>query len=382
MNSKAKYYDFTRVAGEKIKPKNRDWFGGILNSLPFYNYSKISLEKFQNQKLPWYERYEDLLPYKNHKILKSLGEGNTPILKSKKYDNLFYKDEGRNPSGSFKDREASTIIPFYSAQGYKKFALASSGNAALSASLYGSIYGVEVTCFVPKNASSTKKDLIKTFGGKIHEVGNQYEACHKALADSKNFKDSINITAGINPFKDQGDKVISYETYEQMGVPDVVVIPSANGCLLSGIHQGFLELIALGLTTKMPKFIGVQIKDADPIAIAMKKNLDSFSMESIHESLAEGLAAIESYCSPKAIHALRSTGGFVYSVSETSLIDAMKYAITVEGIVPEWTSASVFAAITGLYEKGLLSEKETVLVVNTGSGMKEISDIAKKLSGR
>lgn len=349
-----------------------------------YDYDKVDKDKLTDPSLKWPDRYLDLLPFDDSSEVKSRGEGNTPLILSSKYENCWFKDESRNPSGCFKDRESAVIIPYLVERGFKKFTIASSGNAALSASLYSSIYGCEVACFVPKGTSEGKKILISTYGGKLTEQGDDYEECYRALADldDPEYKDHINITSGILPIREQGDKMIAYEIWSEIGVPDYIVIPSANGSLLSGIHAGFKELQLLGLTDRLPVLIGVQIADADPIRVALEQGRDFAILDDILEedSKAEGLVALESYCSPNAISALKETNGFIHSVREENLETGMKYALHTEGLLPEWTAATTFVALEELYESGKIDQSSKVVAINSGGGQKEIGKIAESLS--
>jgi threonine synthase len=346
-----------------------------------YDYSSIDLDRFKDKSLPWFERYQEVLPFKELSSFKSLGEGNTPLVSSKIYPNCFFKEETRNPSGCFKDRESAALIPYLIEKKLSHYALASSGNGALSSSLYARLYGAKVTCFVPTSTSQSKKDLIRTFGGEIKELGEHYEDCHRTLVDQTTEDSPINISAGVHPLRGQGDKVIAYELWDSMGVPDYILVPSANGCLISAIYQGFLELKILNLIDRLPILIAVQIENAAPLQKALRQGKKDYSIiETVEDSLAEGLVAMESFNSPNALHALRQTNGFVHSVSESSLIDGMRYAIEIEGLFPEWTSATVFSALRNLYDSKKIPLEATTVVINSGSGHKEVANIANKIS--
>lgn len=349
-----------------------------------YKLTNIDRSVFENAaRRPWYEKYLPLLPFSTAARVKSLGEGNTPLIASKKFPGVFFKDEARNPSGCFKDRESAVLIPFLAERGKRKLVVASSGNAALSASLYGRLYGFSVTCFIPFGTTPAKKNLIRAFGGRIVEKGKYYEDCHRRLIDEIGEAGStgpVNITAGVHPLKDQGNKIIAYELWEQLGIPDYIIAPLANGCLLAGIFKGFEELHALGFAKRLPVFIGVQMEDGDPVRRSLQKGKYDFEIvPHIPDSKAEGLIAMESFSSPKALYALRRTKGWITTVSEKSLKLAMKYAIRTEGLLPEWTAVSSFAALLKLQKTRMLSRRSTVVVLNTGSGLKEIVDIAETI---
>lgn len=374
LDSKFKLVDAMNENLEKPKSKYYDYF------FAEYNYNELNIHTIKNKNYQWYTRFAQLMPYKNDIAIHSIGEGNTPLIKSKKYRNCFFKDESRNPSGCFKDRENAVLFPYLKEQGVVKTAIASSGNAALSASLYGNLYGIEVICFVSQSTSHGKKSLIEVYGGKIIEIEGNYETSYKTLVDSDEYKNHVNITSGIHTLKDQGDKIIAYEIWDTLGVPDYVLVPAANGCLLAGIYKGFFELKILGLIERLPKIIGIQIEYGAPLAEALKQGKKDFVvLEGRLDSLAEGLVARESFCSPKALQALRDTQGVIYCVREESLLQGMRYALREEGLTPEWTSASVFAAGEDMYAKKIIDEFSTVVVINTSGGLKEISDIAEQL---
>lgn len=366
-------FQLHRLLKEPASPYYDDW------SVE-YDYSSVDLKRFKNKSLPWFERYQNVLPFNNSSNVKSLGEGDTPLVASKMYPHCFFKEETRNPSGCFKDRESAVLIPYLIEKGLNHFSLASSGNGALSSSLYAHLYGAHITCFVPRSTSQSKKYLICAFGGKIEELGSHYEDCHRALVDQTTTDSPVNISAGVHPLRSQGDKIIAFEIWDSIGVPDYIIIPSANGCLLSGIYQGFSELKKLKLIDRLPVLISVQIEKANPLQTALLQNKNDYAIiETVEYSLAEGLVAMESYCSPKALYALRQTDGFVHSVTESSLIDGMRYAIEGEGLFPEWTAATVFSALQNLYTSKKIPLDAMTVVINSGSGYKEVVNIADKL---
>lgn len=343
-----------------------------------YQYADVSVDDFLNPKLSWPERYKNLLPYSNWQNVKSVGEGNTPLIESKQFANCWIKDEARNPSGCFKDRESAVLITHLVEQGYDQFVMTSSGNAALSSSLYSKLHGAHVDCYVPQGTSKGKMDLIKAYGGGLVELGDDYEACYHAVADLDLAENVINVTSGMHPLREQGDKLIAYELWQELGDEiDKIVVPTANGSLLTGIYLGYYDLVQLGLAKKIPQLIAIQIEDAAPIAKAlMEGEQDHLIVADPPDSKAEGLVAAESYVSPKALHALTETKGKAYTVAEAELKPAMQKMLTTEGILPEWTSVTVFAALQKLYSSGEFNESEKIVVINSGSGLKSIAKIA------
>jgi len=341
-----------------------------------YDYKSVDLSVFSNRGLPWFERYREVLPL--GKMIEPIGDFDTPFFPSKVFENCYFKDEGRNPSGCFKDRESAVVMSHFVSQGVKDFIIVSSGNAALSASLYASIYKSRIKCIVPEGTSQSKLDLIRLYGSELEFGGADYEECYHRLAGLDLPIGTINITPGVCSLRDQGDKVIAFEIFQDLGeVPDYVLVPSANGSLLFGIYNGFRELMELGLSDRLPKLLAVQIDGGAPIDQALKLNKDFVVLDHCVDSLAEGLVAIESYCAPKALHALKESGGEVVLVSDQQFDEAMRYAVREEGVLPEWTSVAGFAALQEAYSSGLIDESLKVVLINSGSGIKDAGEIAK-----
>ena len=187
-----------------------------------------------------------------------------------------------------------------------------------------------------------------------------------------------NCTPGINPIKEEGIKIIGFEIYEEIGVPDVIIVPCGNGTLLWGLYKAFKELVLLGLSNKLPKLVGVQIKNAAPLMIAWQKQQDFAILYDIPDSVAEGIIAEESYSSPKVMVALKDTYGTIIEVTEAEIKTSLKEVVEIESLIPEPTSAVVFAAVKKLN----LSKKAKIVLVQTAGGMKnleEITEINQKL---
>jgi len=320
------------------------------------------------------DKYLPLLPPK--KLSVSLGEGNTPLRRlyglGKKYNlsDLWVKQEEHNPTGCFKDRESAVIVSLAVEKKIKKVNIASSGNAALSTSAYARKAGIQCNCFIPMKTSTAKKKLISLFGGKITEINGIYEDVYRFLVDKR--PAGWNVTTGQCPERTEGDKTIAFEVFEQIGVPDVVVVPCGNGGCLAGIFKGFYELTILGKTKKLPKIVGVQVKSAAPLAQAIKTGNPYVGLDgTIPDSIAEGIVAKESYSAPVALEALLATGGYIVEVTEWEINNALKLLINEEAIVAEPTSAAAFAALRKLK----CDKTAKIVVINTGSGMKNLNEL-------
>lgn len=323
-------------------------------------------------------RYQPLLPAK---ITISLGEGSTPLLKASdsltKYfglANLWIKHEEMNPTGCFKDRESALAISAAKRSGVKIVSIASSGNAALSTAAYAKKARIKCVAYVPQETTREKKELIQLFGAELKIIPGNYEKVYRYLADLKT--KNLNVTSGQNYLRTEANKTIAFEIWEQIGMPDAVVVPAGNGGCLAGIWKGFWDLKQVGKTTKIPRMIAVQVKNAAPLEKALRENSETAVVANVPDSIAEGIVAEESYCSPKAIKAIKESQGAVITVTDREILEALATITRYESFISEPTSAAAFAALPKL---PLELQDKQIVCVNTGSGMKMISKIAEIL---
>lgn len=345
-----------------------------------YDYDHIG--KFPVHGAIGMEKYLPLLPVK--KLSASFGdfEGNTPIVvlenlgKSLRLDYLYAKLEDQNPTGCFKDRESAIVISAAKNKGLKQVNIASSGNAALSTAAYSQRVGIGCTCYVPEKTSKEKIILMELFGAKVIKIPGFYEDVYRHLVDLN--PPGWNVTSGQNELRTEGDKTIAFELWEQLGVPDVILVPSGNGGCLAGIWKGFKELKKLNKIENLPKMVAVQVENAAPLKLALSEDKPYVILDSINDSVAEGIVALESYCSPHAVAALKESGGYVIEVSDAEIIYALKNIIKLESLVPEPTTATVYAALPKLFEPA----NSKIVCINTGSGLKFLDEIAKLTGGK
>jgi threonine synthase len=322
-------------------------------------------------------RFADALP--PGAIPRSLGEGGTPLTPSRTFPDVYIKNEGLNPTGSFKDRESVVALAVAAQQGWQDLAIVSSGNAALSGALYAKAYGMSITCFVPKGTSSGKLGMIELFGGKAHVVGENYEDTYHHVLENLP-KGTVNITSGVFPPRVEGFKTIAYEIWEQLGAaPGAVVCPVANGSALAGIYKGFEELRQWGLTDSVPAMVCVQVTGADPVVRAFECGEWVTPLSDIPDSMSEAIVAMESYCSPKAVHALRESGGLGLTVDDDQTTEGVRFAINEEGVFPEFSSGAAFAAVREHHEQ-IAALGGPIVVISSGSGLKEIQALQKVLA--
>lgn len=292
----------------------------------------------------------------------NLGEGNTPLVESKENQNLHYKNEALNPTGSFKDRGTALTVTKAVEEGADKLHICSSGNAALSLAVYCQKAGIECVCHVPESTSDGKKQLMQSFGADLKEYDAIYEDIFHHLQEEE--LEGWNVTPGASDISMEAYGDIAEEILEAGINPDQVIVPCGNGTNLAGIWQGFKSQ---GVE---PNMIGVQIEGAAPIKKALQHQKKHGVVENPGESMAEGIIASESFNCGEAVKAIQESNGSLETVTEEEIQEGMKELVE-DGIICEPTSA-VAKPVADKFEG------DTVAVI-TGSGLKSYDKIKKMM---
>ena len=185
------------------------------------------------------------------------------------------------------------------------------------------------------------------------------------------------VTIGSEGVRSQRDVEVRADRLfaPNLVLPDAVIVPVGNGTLFSAVFKGFMEMKKIGLTTRIPMIIGVQIKGASPIKKALEEKKDYAILESVRDSIAEGIVARESYDSPKVCEIINSGHGEIMEVSEAEVKKSLKKIIETESLVPEPTSAVVYAALDKIEKEKNMDKMKRVVCVQTGSGMKNVEEL-------
>ncbi len=309
-------------------------------------------------------RYSSLLPFETSR---SRGEGDTPLITEENgVSKLWFKLEYLNPSGSFKDRGTVLAIEYAYRMGYKRVVEDTSGNTGISVTMYSRIYGLKPLIIMPRTAPHGKKLLVKTLGGKIIETETRGEASsivHKYLDENTYYVAHI-----WSPFYILGAATISYEVYEQQGIPDYVILPIGSGGLFLGVLKGFRDLYELEIIDKIPKFIVVEGVSIHPIYERVK----GMRVEG-DSSLADGIMVPNPPRIDELVYYTLSYGEEIVLVDNNDIVKALKELYD-KGYIVEPTSAVVWAAYNKL--KDFFKGKEVLLIL-TGSGLKTLDKIDK-----
>jgi threonine synthase len=334
---------------------------------------KVKLKgfSFSNLKGRGVWRYKDAIPGNYSKIV-SINEGNTPLIPSRIYKQTFYKFEGANPTGSFKDRGMTVAVSSAVNTGYKVVAAASTGNTAASAAAYASRAGLRIYLVLPKGKVALGK-LAQSilYGATILEVNGSFDI---AMASVMRLYKDLGIVYPLNsfnPWRLEGQKTIAYEIAEEIGEPDNVIVPVGNAGNIYAIWKGFTELQEAGVISKIPRMIGIQAEGAAPIAKAIEKGLNEPEFFENPETIATAIRIGKPVNWKKAIKAIRSSKGTALSVSDQEIMDAQKKLAREEGIGAEPASAAALAGYEKAINEGIVDKDQKNVLILTGHALKD-----------
>ena len=362
---------------------------GILDVLYDYDAVRPALTRETLAAAPrtqW--RYRPLLPLPATAALPTAPVGWTPVFDAPPLAARFglagvlLKDEGRNPTGSLKDRASSVGAAHAAASACRQITCASTGNAASSLAGMSAQLGLQAFIFVPASVSQAKLTQMLIHGARVFLVRGTYEdAFALSMGASERFG-WYNRNSAINPLLVEGKKTAGLEIAEQTGpdLPDVVVVPLGDGCTLAGTWKGLREMHALGLSPRVPRMIGVQASGAAPIAAALAEDRDVTPVPV--QTIADGIAVGTPRNWRKALNAVRASGGTIVTVRDEEILDAMRLLAEAVGVWAEPAALAGVAALPVLREAGLVGRSERVLVLLTGHGLKDPAAARGAAGGR
>jgi threonine synthase len=315
-------------------------------------------------------RYREVLPGSASDEV-SLTEGFTPLLAVT--PNVWIKDESRNPTGSFKARGMSVAVSMARALGAKGLSAPSAGNAAGALAAYGARAGLPVTVAMPIDTPAPFFAECELYGATIHRVNGTISDAGKLLRDLK-LPDTFDVSTLREPFRIEGKKTMAYELVEQMdgAVPDVIVYPTGGGTGLIGMWKAFDELEALGWIApgRRPRFVSVQVEGCAPVVKAFDVGAARTVPWPDAATRAYGLRVPAPLGGYLCLRAIRDTGGTAIAIGESDMEAATRELAARSGldICPEGGAA--WAAVAQLRSNGWIKDSETVVVFNTGTGLK------------
>jgi len=327
-------------------------------------------------------RYRPLLPIAPGAPVPPLSVGWTPLYPAPRLGeplglrHLWVKDDGRQPTASFKDRASAIAVVMAQEKGAAVITTASTGNAAAALSGLCASVGQRNVIFVPESAPQAKIAQLLVFGSTVMLVQGSYddafELCLKAAAEYGWY----NRNTAYNPYMSEGKKTASYEICEQLGweAPDAIFVSVGDGCIIGGVHKGLKDLLALGWIDRIPRLYGVQAAGSDYMVQAWESGEDVLTKTPIQAStVADSISAGLPRDRLKAMAAVRETGGSYIRVTDAEILDAILPLARATGVFAEPAGAAAYAGLVAAARLGLVRADERIVVLNTGSGLKDIA---------
>lgn len=314
----------------------------------------------------------------------TLGEGWTPKLRSKRYPNVVVKEEGANPTGSFKARGLALAVTMAKHYGLKKLAVPSAGNAAGALAAYAAAAGIEANIFMPKDVPFANYVEAKMYGANVTLVDGLISDCGRIVAERKEKEGWFDISTLKEPFRIEGKKTMGYELVEQLGweYPEAVFYPTGGGVGLIGMWKAFAELEELGWVApgKRPKMIAVQSAGCAPMARAFEEHASASKMWENAATFASGLRVPKPYGDYIMLEILRESGGVALALPDAVILASLQDWARNEGIFLSPEGAAATAAYDHLLKTGFLKPEDRVVLFNTGAGLK-YTDVTAEAAG-
>jgi len=311
----------------------------------------------------------------------TLGEGFTPMLPSRKYANLLIKDDGLNPTGSFKARGMSAAVTMLQHYGMKKLAAPSAGNAGGALAAYAAAAGLEAYVFMPKDVPIANRLEVEASGAHLTLVDGLISDCGRIVAERKEKEGWFDVSTLKEPFRVEGKKTMGYEVAEQLGwsLPDAILYPTGGGVGLIGMWKAFAEMEELGWIAKgrWPKMVAVQSEGCAPIPKALHEGRPVSEIWPNAQTLAAGLRVPKAYGDFIILDIIRKSDGTAIAVSDDDIMNGVKELASSEGIFACPEGGAALAAYKRLLLSGFLKTSDRVVLFNTGSGYKYLDVFAQ-----
>ena len=321
-------------------------------------------------------RYEEVMP-KAKPV--TLGEGMTPLVKTPRLGaklglkRLYIKDEGMNPTASFKARGLSAAVTMAQSLGIETIALPTAGNAGGAAAAYAAHAGMKCVIAMPADTPSANILEARAFGADVRLINGLISDCGKFIAENQAANGWFEVSTLKEPYRIEGKKTMGYELWEEFNgeLPDVIVYPTGGGVGLIGMVKAFDELEAMGLAgSKRPRMISAQAAGCAPIVRAFEQHADASVFWDNAATVASGLRVPKALGDFLILSGVYSTGGAAIAATDDEMMDACKELARLEGIFAAPEGGAGLVAVQQLLSAGKIQADESVVVFNTGSGYK------------
>ena len=324
-------------------------------------------------------RYFEMMPIREESNIVTLGEGFTPIFETKALgakigsNALFLKDEGLNPTASFKARGLSAAVSKAKELGLNKLTMPSAGNAAGAMASYAARAGLEAFVFMPKDAPEANQKEVIVSGGNLNLIDGLISDAGIISRGKAAEMDLFDVSTLQEPYRVEGKKTMGYEIAEQSDwqLPDNIIYPTGGGTGIVGMWKAFQEMEDLGwISSKRPKMFAIQAENCAPIVRAFENGTEFAEPWENASTMAAGMRVPSAIGDYLILNAIRESGGCALTVSDAEMADMTNTIGSLEGffVCPE--GAATACGAQKLIQYGLIDTEETTLLLNTGSGLK------------
>lgn len=338
-------------------------------------------------------RYKTLLPIAYDAPVPPLVVGSTPLYKSDAIAQslglreVWIKDDGRNPTGSLKDRASTLVVARAMNEGRETVTTASTGNAGAALAGIAASVGMKTVIFAPSTAPQAKVAQLLIYGATVLLVDGTYDNAFDLCLDASNQYGWYSRNTGFNPYTTEGKKSVSLEICEQLGggngkfdAPDRIFVSVGDGSIISGVHKGLRDLLALGWIDHMPKLVGVQAEGSAALYHAWQNTIDPTAMQPIDaQTVADSISAGLPRDRIKAIKAIKQTGGQFMTVTDDEILAAIPLLAQQSGVFTEPAGSAAYAGLLKLAKTGEIHPDERIVVLITGSGLKDIASAMRSV---
>jgi threonine synthase len=362
-----------------VCPKHGD--EGILDVL--YDYDRIGTRLTKEGLAGNHDysiwRYAPLLPVEEGGPRPPLQLGWTPMYHAQRLGerlglrHLYLKDDGRNPTASFKDRASAVGVVKAMELGYETITCASTGNAASSLAGLAASVGLKSIIFVPQRAPQAKVAQLLIFGARVMMVQGTYDQAFDLCLEATREYPWYSRNTAYNPYLSEGKKTAALELCEQLDwqAPDRVFVSVGDGCIIGGLWKGLKDLLALGFIDHVPQLVGVQAEGAAPLVRAWEEGSEEI-VPLVPETLADSISVGQPRDRVKALRAVRETGGQYVAVTDEEILEAMRQLGREAAVFAEPAGAAGFAGLRKLVAQGEIDPGERIVVLVTGNGLKDV----------
>ena len=322
-------------------------------------------------------RYRELLPVRGRDEVISLGEGFTPLLPvphlgdAVGLPHLWVKDEGLNPTGTFKARGASCGVSMARALGIREVALPTAGNAGAAWACYGGAAGLQVHVAMPSDAPLANRVECRLYGAELTLVDGSIADAARVVEQGIRELGWFDVSTLREPYRIEGKKTLGFEIAEQFEwrPADAIVYPAGGGVGIIGIWRAMQQFAELGWIDRVPRLIITQAEGCAPIVAAFDEGREESAFWEDASTIAAGLRVPKALGDFLVLRAVRETGGTAIAVSDEEILDAMRALARDAGVLAAPEGAATLAAMKRLRERGDLGPGDRVVIINTGTGL-------------